>query len=638
LIFCRILPLLTAMRNHFSRAALKNTLTILGLAFGLGFAVPAWPQFSLEDYERWQNYNGWRIWVIELPGHRSFARGELMTVMATEYPSWMRRYARIGRRTMFYADDFAADLFRIRNFYRREGFPYAETKGYVYPDEKHEEVKLKIEISEGPPLILESWRMILASDSSAGVDSARWSRSLAIKVGKRLALSDIQSSADTLAYKLQVISHARAKVGYEIETDSIRNTARVTFVLHPGHYCRFGQTKIYGLKQVSEGTARRELAYRKLEPYSTAKLEATRRNLVRLETFTQVNIRPDTAVQGDTINVTIRVEEGARYHVRVGGGYDTEVRSRASAEFSDLNFFGRARRFTWSGSYAEIRRRTEARLFWPHTPFNATDITLAPKWELEIKPAFKLETATATTILSASPVKLVSMSIANEVGSAHRTDRDLSSPPPDYARNYLKSVETFSVGWDTRDHPLVPRKGHFLGMTLAESGLFYRTDLSWWRAQFSGRVLVPATRLMILAGRADAGIMGPLYQTTQTPIEERFYLGGATSVRGWRQDRLSPRAASAENTPIGGDFSMNLTAEIRYNLWGMLSTAVFCDAGNVWKNKEVWKPLDLYPSGGVGLLLTTPVGPVRLDYARQLRPYQYLEKNWAIHLTLGTPF
>ena len=625
------------MPGHFA-PHLRRFAAGLALAFVLALPTGTRAQFPLEDYERWQSYNGWRIWVIELPGIHAFARGELMTVMATEHPSWIRRYVRLGRRTMFYADDFAADLFRLRNFYRREGFPHAAVKGYVFPNENKNEVKLKIEVSEGPPLILESWRMIFGSDSGAGVDSARWSQSLPIKVGKRLALSDVRRSADTLAHKLRVISHARARVEFEAETDSLRNTARVTFILYPGHYCWFGQTRITGLKQVSERTARREIAYRKFEPFSSVRLETTRRNLVRLETFTQVNIRPDTAAPGDTIPVWIRTEEGARYHMRVGGGYDSEVRTRASAEFTDLNFFGRGRRFTWSGSYAEIRRRTEARLFWPHTPLNATDVTLAPKWELEIKPGFTLETLTATTILSAAPLDLVNMSIANEVGSARRTDRDTSSTAPDYAKNYLKSVESFSIGWDTRDHPLVPRKGHFLAMTLAESGLFYRTDLRWWRGLFSGRALYPANRLTILAGKAELGVMGPLYDAPQTPIEERFYLGGPTTVRGWRQDHLSPRAPGAERTPMGGDLSFSMTAEVRYNLWGMLSTAVFCDAGNVWERPRLWRPLDLYPSGGAGLLLTTPVGPVRLDYAHQLRAYRYLEKNWAIHLTLGTPF
>jgi outer membrane protein assembly complex protein YaeT len=637
LIFCPILPLLAVM-SGFLVTLRGRPASVLALALLLALSAGAQAQVRLEDYRRWQIYNGWRIWVIEFPGHQAFTRGELMTVMATEYPSWLRRYVRLGHRPFFYADDFAADLFRLRNFYRREGFPRAAVTGQVFPNERTQEVKLKIEVSEGPPLILESWRMVFGSESGAGVDSARWSQSLAIKVGNRLARSDVQRSADTLAYKLRVIGHARARVDFAVETDSLRNTARVTFILYPGHFCWFGQTRITGLKQVSEGTARRELAYRELEPFSPAKLEATRRNLVRLETFTQVSIRPDTASPGDTIGVLIRTEEGARYHVRVGGGYDSEVRTRLSAEFSDQNFFGRGRRFTWSGSYAEILRRTEARLFWPHTPFNATDVTLAPRWQREIRPGFTLETLTATTIFSAAPLELVNMSVSNEVGRARRTDRDTSITPPDYAKNYLKSVETFSIGWDTRDHPLVPRKGHFLGMTLAESGLFYRTDLRWWQALFSARGLYPATRLTTLAGKAELGVMGPLYDTPQTPIEERFYLGGATTVRGWRQDHLSPRAAGAERTPVGGDFTFSATAEVRYHLWGMLSTAVFCDAGNVWDDPRHWKLFDLYPSGGAGLLLNTPVGPVRLDYAHQLRGYPYPEKNWAIHLSLGTPF
>jgi len=590
-------------------------------------------QFSIEDYDRWQVYNGWRIWVIELPGIHNFGRSDLLTVMATEQPSWSRRYVRIGRRTMFYADNFAADLFRVRNFYRREGFPHAEVHGYVFPDEKHKEVKLKIEISEGPPLILESWRMVFGSDSGAGVDSARWSRSLAVKIGKPLALSDLQSSADTLAHKLRVIGHARARVEFQVLADSLRNTAAATFILYPGRFCYLGATRITGLKQVTESTARRELAYCKFDPFSSTKLEKTRRQLVKLETFSHVSVKPDTATPGDTLAVYIKTDEGRRYHVRLGGGYDTDVGRRASADFTDLNFFGRGRRFTWSGSYADIYRATEARLFWPHTPLNAIDITVAPKWDYKEEPGYRLETVSGTTIFSSEPLDYVNISVSNEVGVARRKDVISGEKT-----RYTKSVETFSIGWDTRDHPLVPRKGHFVGMTLAESGAIYRTDLRWWRAIFTGRVLVPATRFTILAGKTEFGIMGPLHDAHTTPIEERFYLGGPTTVRGWRRNHLSPRGVDAERTPVGGDFSLSLTTEIRYNIWGPITAAAFCDAGNVWKNKEVWKPFDLYPSAGAGVLFVTMLGPIRLDYAFQLRPNPYHDKSSAIHFSLGTPF
>lgn len=599
---------------------------------------------TLEDFNHWQLYNGWHIQVITFPGIRSFARSDVLTVMATEKPTWLRRYVRLGSRSQFFADDFAADLFRIEHFYAREGFPRATARGTLLPRERFREVVLKIEIDEGPPLILEGWDIVFGSDSGTHVDSVRWSQLLPIRIGERLAESQVQTAADTLAYKLRENGHARARVEYRVTADTLRNTAHVTFVLYPRNHCWIGQTRFTGLKQLSEGTARRELTYRELKPYSPAKLEATRKRLIRLEAFTYVSVKADTALPGDTLTIRIQVEEGNRYRARLGVGYDTEERSRASAEFTDLNFFGRARRFTWSGSIAEIRRFTEARLFWPHTPWNTTDITLAPKWELQIEKAYRLETYSQTTILSAAPLDNVSTSLSNEVGSVRRRDkfrRDSTAAGADSfaVSTYTKSVETFSVGWDTRDNPLISRKGHFIGLTLAESGALYRTDLRWWRAILTARALVPATRFTTLAVKSEFGIMGPLHNSKLTPAEERFYLGGPSSVRGWGRNDLAPRAAEDRDKPIGGDVSFYVTAEVRQNIWGPVTLAVFADAGNVWANPEAFRPLNLYPSAGAGLMFFTPVGPMRLDYARQLRANPFDDrKHWALHFSLGAPF
>jgi translocation and assembly module TamA len=78
--------------------------------------------------------------------------------------------------------------------------------------------------------------------------------------------------------------------------------------------------------------------------------------------------------------------------------------------------------------------------------------------------------------------------------------------------------------------------------------------------------------------------------------------------------------------------------ELRHNVWGPVTAAVFADAGNVWEDDDGWRPLDLYPSSGFGLLFVTPVGPIRTDIAYQLRPNPYDQKRWAFHFSLGAPF
>jgi outer membrane protein assembly complex protein YaeT len=606
----------------------------------LPLAVPAAAQvkLALADYDHWQAYNGWPIKVIEFPGIHSFSRNELLAVIATEQPSYLRRYIPIGGRTTFFTDEFTSDLYRLRRFYGREGFLKMSVRGYVTASEKKHQVRVKFEVEEGPPLLLEGYRILREDSSDAPIDSARWWPYMPVRIGKRLALSSLQLSADTLAYKLREKGYARARVTYEVHIDSLRNSAHIVFHAYPGHFCRFGATRIIGLKQVNESTARRELAYRLYAPYSPVPLEDTRLQFVRLETFTLVNVRADTSVRGDTLPVWITTEEGWRYRVRFGGGWDSDKAWNVLAEFTDLNFFGSARRFTLSGGLSKFNRSVETRLFYPHAPWHATDITFVPKWELLLEKAYHTNRQTATTILSGIPLRKVRMSLANEIGT--EKTRNLL-PGPTYNQitaAHFRSVETFSVAWDTRNNPLVSTAGHLIAMNLAESGALYKTDQRWWRAQLMTNGLRPLTHLITFAGRAEWGIMGPLYNNTTTPIEERFYLGGPSSVRGWGRHMLSPRDALDHSKPIGGDMEFLASAEIRQSIWGPFTTAVFADVGNVWSTRDVWKPLDLFPTVGVGVLVLSPVGPVRVDVGFQLRTVPYDKEHWALHFSLGNPF
>ena len=132
--------------------------------------------------------------------------------------------------------------------------------------------------------------------------------------------------------------------------------------------------------------------------------------------------------------------------------------------------------------------------------------------------------------------------------------------------------------------------------------------------------------------------MGPLHESNVTPVNERFYLGSASTVRGWQPDHLSPRNPEDSSRPIGGDFTYHLTGEIRRDVWGPVGLILFADAGNVWADARTAKVFVLFPSAGLGIRFLTLVGPLRVDFGYQLHKNPYGESRLGIHLSLGSPF
>ena len=80
--------------------------------------------------------------------------------------------------------------------------------------------------------------------------------------------------------------------------------------------------------------------------------------------------------------------------------------------------------------------------------------------------------------------------------------------------------------------------------------------------------------------------------TNDVPIYERFFAGGANTIRGYKERAVGPRD-TGNDEPVGGDAILVGNAEVTFPLYEkMLKGAVFFDIGNVWK-----KPGDSFTSG-----------------------------------------
>ncbi len=89
-----------------------------------------------------------------------------------------------------------------------------------------------------------------------------------------------------------------------------------------------------------------------------------------------------------------------------------------------------------------------------------------------------------------------------------------------------------------------------------------------------------------LAFRANFGMAIPYGNSTIIPYDKRYFIGGSTSLRGWR-----PRGLGPGNTPDtaasiidrSGEFTIETNLEYRFTLIkNLIESALFLDAGNIW--------------------------------------------------------
>lgn len=197
---------------------------------------------------------------------------------------------------------------------------------------------------------------------------------------------------------------------------------------------------------------------------------------------------------------------------------------------------------------------------------------------------------------------------------------------------YDKSSILLSFTYDGSSPPYWPNRGILSSLNFKLSGLglgskyhFSRTlaDLRHYR-NLLGMVLATRVRMGGIKSWDDGGFV---------PVEDRFFLGGSSSVRGWGRSELGPR--DSEGTPIGGKSLIEASAELRYPIIGILSGAVFTDAGNIWLDEFSYRVDDLRYAVGLGIRVATAIGPVRLDAAR---PVFDDEDEIQVHLSVGQAF
>ena len=180
--------------------------------------------------------------------------------------------------------------------------------------------------------------------------------------------------------------------------------------------------------------------------------------------------------------------------------------------------------------------------------------------------------------------------------------------------NQLYTVSA-SLSHDTRDNPFLASEGHLLSGTFEETfGTFQypRASIEWSqyfrifeRADRSGK------HVLSLSARAA-------YSGDQTPIFERFYAGGFSSIRGFAFRGVTPRDP-VYGMGVGGDFQLLTTAQYMFPITAddMLKGVVFVDAGTVEPTLSQWVDR-VRVAPGFGLRISIPMmgpAPIALDFA-----------------------
>ena len=596
-----------------------------------------------------------KVHRLSFKGVAAVDEGRLKSALATKQSSiipWGRKY-------YFDRSRFDADLKRVQAFYADRGYPDARITGFdVKLNDKQDQVDLTVTVVEGEPVKVAAIDFVgFDAIPAAHLDALK--KTLPLNVGQPRDRQLVVATHEMALNELRDHGYPYAKVSTDESDSADGKQATLTFTADPGKVAHFGPVEISGHKSVGERIIERQLTFKPGDLYRRSLVQDSQRRLYGMELFQFVNIETlNPELQPTEVPVRVTVAEGNHQRTNFGIGYGTEEKARVDGEYHHVNFLGGARSAGVHARWSSLDRGArvdfnQPYVFTPHFSFGAE----AQDW-YTFTPAYNsiVVGGKATLTHRANQHTSWALSITNEFDSSSISNEALKDPtlrdelialgldPTTGEQSGTLNALGFDLQHSTADNLLNAHRGYQLALHTEEAGRLLPGTFNYYAVSADGRHYLPFGDRLVLASRLQFGNIRPVGSDPKNvPFAKKFFLGGATSIRGWGRYEVSPLSASG--LPLGGNSMLAISEELRATLRGKLGAVLFIDAGNVWADSWDIDLRDLRYAVGPGLRYQTPIGPFRLDLGYQLNPIPGLLVNgspqtrrFRVHFSIGQAF
>ncbi len=602
---------------------------------------------------------------IDVTGSNYFTSETIHERMFLQTKSILLRYGR-------YSETFRKkDEESIQNLYASNGFRDAKVTSAVQTSYKGKpsDLSVRFHIDEGPQWKVADLKVV--GDSRLDISSIKYR--LSSVAGQ--PYTDPYVAADRNRILQYYYDNGFASAAFTVSTTPSPDPATVDIVYHitegPREYIR--NVIISGLNRTHASLVQQRIHLPDGEPLSLSKINNEARRLTNLGIFTTVNTAIKNA-DGTTRYKTILFDfdEAARYTFNVGFGADlgsiggttqdlnraggqTGIYPRVAFDVSRLNFLGIGQTVSLQARYSSLQQRENINYVVPRflgsqertVTFSALydttrDVTTFSSRRLEGSVQTSQRFTRASTLLLRFAYRRVS---TNDVVIPSLLVPQLLQP-------VRIGILTASYIQDHRDNPADAHRGFWNTIDTGVAGSFFGSQRSFTRILARNATYTPIGRNLVFARQTQLGAIVPfslapgLTAADAVPLPERFYGGGAASLRGFGYNQAGPRdtgvpigpgttqASPATGFPIGGNGLFFNTVELRFPLLGQnISGVVFEDMGNIY---DTFSDISLryhqrnnrdftyaVQAPGFGIRYKTPLGPIRVDFAYALNPTRY---------------
>lgn len=573
-----------------------------------------------------------RISAISFEGNTAFSAGKLRGVMETKQEWFMSWLTGAGT---YKEEVLKNDALLIADHYMNNGYINVKVGEPVMKlAEDQESLLVDISITEG-----DQYRVgEIAFKGDILYPEHEIRKQLKTESGEVFSRANLRADIGTLTDMTADKGYAFNNVNPQTKPDPDRKTMDLTFEVEKGDLVYIERISIAGNSKTRDKVARRELRLMEGDLYSATGFKRSKQNLMNTGYFEEANVATSKGSSGNKLNVNVDLKEKATGAFTIGGGYSSLDGLIFQGSVSQANFLGLGLKANASAAIGGKSNTYSVGLTDPYF--------LDTKWTLGVD-IYRSERdyTDYSRRLTGGDIK-AGYPITDFIGTfwMYKYEiKDIYDPDIYYLDANAKYPDSYPLGQtttssiyasltnNTTDFRFDPSSGWVNTLSVEYAGLggdnkYVREIIDntyyyplWWKFVVSGKLVVGAVQ--------KAG--GPI------PIDEKFYLGGIGTLRGYSARTVSPKN---NDVYVGGEKELFGNIEIKFPLlpeYGIKGVGFF-DYGNAWSGS--FKPPQMYMSYGGGVRWASPMGPLRLEYGIPINPRREDSKSGRFEFAIGSLF
>jgi len=540
------------------------------------------------------------------------------------------------------SEDLKEDVEIIRNLYYNRGYiqvqvndPIVEERpltvhtyefmGQTETYTTSNEVAVRIRIQEGDQFQIGS----VTLKGNTTVTDSELLKEIMLKRGDVFSREILRQDVARIMDRYDSIARPFANVVPLFDINQEKKTVALSFEIQEGGEVRIGRIDITGNNKSRDKVIRREMRLDEGDLYSKKALKRSYERINNLNFFESVDLSPERRLQEPVMDLNIRVKEKMTGNLSIGGGYSSVDKLMAIAEVTQGNLGGRGQLLKFKVQWGSTRKIYMVSFMEPY-------LFDKPVWgrvdlynQTQDYDGYKTKTNGFALSIGKSFTEYVSGSIRYGLDQAEIND--ITTSPSYilqkqfdwYGNAITTSSMTANLTRDSRDFYLDPKTGsrntvfvQYAGGPLGGDPNFIKSvaDSAWYFPLFWDTVFMT---------RGRVGFVGSLSELP-IPTGERFFVGGAGSVRGYRYGTVGTIGPDGP-IEVGPDGSLNRVGgnkELIFNFEftfpivpaARLKGLLFYDMGRAFNNYEAIRSTQLRHSYGWGFWWLSPMGPLRFEW------------------------